>query len=112
MNSELATDMYARGIFNAFVLYKNKYNDNIDVPYREPIETTSTVTVTDNAVSPTPQRKQQPTVTPKPSSPKVEDVKLADTSSAVGTPVRTAPAQRQEPRTQAVVAPVSDKVDL
>jgi len=95
MNSEPATDMYARGIFNAFVLYKNKYNDNIDVPYREPIETTSTVTVTDNAVSPTPQRKQQPTG-----------------SSAVKTPVRTAPAQRQEPRTQAVVAPVSDKVDL
>ena len=112
MNSEPATDMYARGIFNAFVLYKNKYNDNIDVPYREPIETTSTVTVTDNAVSPTPQRKQQPTVTPPPSSPKVEDVKPTDTSSAVKTPVRTVPTPRQEPRTQAVVAPVSDKVDL
>lgn len=34
MNSPQATDMYARGIFNAFVQYKNRYHQGLVVPYK------------------------------------------------------------------------------
>lgn len=34
MNAAGAADMYARGIFNAFVQYKNKYHQGLVVPYK------------------------------------------------------------------------------
>lgn len=36
MNAAGAADMYARGIFNAFVQYKNKYHQGLVVPYKAP----------------------------------------------------------------------------
>lgn len=36
MNAAGAADMYARGIFNAFVQYKNKYHQGLVVPYKVP----------------------------------------------------------------------------
>ena len=35
LNTDSALDLYTKGIYNAFVIYKNKYNDNIDIPYRD-----------------------------------------------------------------------------
>lgn len=37
MNAAGAADMYARGIFNAFVQYKNKYHQGLVVPYKAPV---------------------------------------------------------------------------
>jgi len=34
MNSEKALDLYTRGFYNAFVRYKNKYDEGMSVPYR------------------------------------------------------------------------------
>lgn len=34
LNSNEATDLYSKGIYNAFIKYKNKYDEYIDVPYR------------------------------------------------------------------------------
>lgn len=34
LNSEAGLDCYTKGIYNAFVRYKNKYDTNIRVPYR------------------------------------------------------------------------------
>lgn len=34
LNSDEAHDLYTKGMYNAFVLYKNKYDDNVAVPYR------------------------------------------------------------------------------
>ncbi|MFQ7113567.1 N-acetylmuramoyl-L-alanine amidase family protein [Hallella bergensis] len=34
LNSEAGLDCYTKGIYNAFVRYKNKYDNNIRVPYR------------------------------------------------------------------------------
>lgn len=36
MNAAGAAEMYARGIFNAFVQYKNKYHQGLVVPYKAP----------------------------------------------------------------------------
>ncbi len=36
MSAAGAADMYARGIFNAFVQYKNKYHQGLVVPYKAP----------------------------------------------------------------------------
>ena len=36
MNAAGAADLYARGIFNAFVQYKNKYHQGLVVPYKAP----------------------------------------------------------------------------
>ncbi len=35
MVSESSLELYAKGMYNAFVLYKNKYDDRINVPYRD-----------------------------------------------------------------------------
>ncbi|MBM6992128.1 MAG: N-acetylmuramoyl-L-alanine amidase [Prevotella sp.] len=35
LNSDEALNLYAKGIYNAFITYKNKYEGNISVPYRE-----------------------------------------------------------------------------
>lgn len=34
MNAPQAADMYARGIFNAFAQYKNRYHEGLTVPYK------------------------------------------------------------------------------
>ena len=35
MNSDVALDCYTKGMYNAFIRYKNKYDTNIKVPYRD-----------------------------------------------------------------------------
>lgn len=34
LNSDVALDLFTKGMYNAFILYKNKFDDNISVPYR------------------------------------------------------------------------------
>ena len=43
MNAPQAADMYARGIFNAFAQYKNRYYEGLTVPYKAPKKVTPTV---------------------------------------------------------------------
>ena len=43
MNAPQAADMYARGIFNAFAQYKNRYHEGLTVPYKAPQKVTPTV---------------------------------------------------------------------
>lgn len=43
MNAPQAADMYARGIFNAFAQYKNRYYEGLKVPYKAPQKVTPTV---------------------------------------------------------------------
>ena len=55
MNTSLATEQYARGIFNAFVAYKKRFSGGITVPYMaEPKE------------EPKPEPKVEPKPEPKP----------------------------------------------
>lgn len=35
LNTDSALQLYTQGIYNAFVTYKNKHDDSIDVPYRD-----------------------------------------------------------------------------
>ena len=112
MNSEPAADMYARGIYNAFVLYKNKYNDNIDVPYRDQSELAGPVTADDAPVPSTPSRDQHPTASPKSSSQNIGEAKTSDTPSSSKKSVRTPSVCRQESRHQTPTLSVNDKVDV
>lgn len=79
LNSDAALPMYVAGMYNAFIKYKNKYDDNITPPYREPttIETASAMVGTPSAAprdrepatASAPAKAdnpQQPTTTPKP----------------------------------------------
>ncbi|MCL6749212.1 N-acetylmuramoyl-L-alanine amidase [Prevotella sp. TCVGH] len=43
MNAPQVADMYARGIFNAFAQYKNRYYEGLTVPYKAPKKVTPTV---------------------------------------------------------------------
>lgn len=43
MNAPQAADMYARGIFNAFAQYKNRYHEGLTVPYKAPKKVMPTV---------------------------------------------------------------------
>lgn len=43
MNAPQTADMYARGIFNAFAQYKNRYYEGLTVPYKAPQKVTPTV---------------------------------------------------------------------
>lgn len=36
MNSTQATELYAKGFFNAFIQYKNKYHQELTIPYKAP----------------------------------------------------------------------------
>lgn len=59
MNSAQASNLYAEGIFNAFLEYKNKYASHIVVPYKpSPISEPSVPSVTGNA--PVPEPKTEP----------------------------------------------------
>lgn len=43
MNAPQAADMYARGIFNAFAQYKNRYYEGLTVPYKAPKKVMPTI---------------------------------------------------------------------
>ena len=91
MNAPQAADMYARGIFNAFAQYKNRYYEGLTVPYKAPKKVTPTVpeivpqvfkqkeeTKTKKA-----KRKREPT----PVLSKKEEKKVEETSTTDSRPV-------------------------
>lgn len=91
MNAPQAADMYARGIFNAFAQYKNRYHEGLTVPYKAPKKVTPTVpeivpevykqkeeTKTKKA-----KRKREPT----PVLSKKEEKKVEETSNTDSRPV-------------------------
>lgn len=111
MNSEAALDKYARGIFNAFVAYKNKYNYGITVPFQpdpEPeIEVPSIVPPESQPVKPvkpTPPRHKPDEPKPTPAAPATPvDTARVDTVPAVSvqpvattTPDATTPAVSED----------------
>lgn len=63
LNTDSALTLFTKGIYNAFVAYKSKYNDNIDVPYRD---------TSDDFVPPTPIEPQQDDLQEKPQSSKAK----------------------------------------
>lgn len=57
MNTSLATEQYARGIFNAFMAYKKRFSGGITVPY-----------MAEPKAEPKPDPKPEPKIEPKPES--------------------------------------------
>lgn len=55
MNTSLATEQYARGIFNAFMAYKKRFSGGITVPY-----------MAEPKAEPKPEPKAEPKAEPKP----------------------------------------------
>lgn len=95
MNAPQAADMYARGIFNAFAQYKNRYHEGLTVPYKAPKKVMPTVpeivpqvfkqkeeTKTKKA-----KRKSEPT----PVLSKKEEKKVEETTTTDSRPVSESP---------------------
>lgn len=81
MNAESSTDRYARGFLKAFISYKNKYFDGLNVPYRpQDIKETQLAQVVPDEYKEKERQKQQqaaaaqkrsqPTTQPKQAEPK------------------------------------------
>ncbi|WP_456077179.1 N-acetylmuramoyl-L-alanine amidase family protein [Hoylesella timonensis] len=87
MNAPQAADMYARGIFNAFAQYKNRYHEGLTVPYKAPKKVTPTVPEIvpqvykqkEETKTKTTKRKREPTsVLSKKEEKKVEETTTTD----------------------------------
>lgn len=97
LNSDAAYDLFTKGMYNAFILYKNKFDDNISVPYRTGGGGRSGKVV---PVSPPKQVAEPVQTMPAPASRK--------TTAKPEAAAKTTPA-KPERRTAAAVA---DKTDL
>jgi len=64
LNTDEALDLFSKGIYNAFILYKNKYDDNVAIPYRDSGSDKSgeVVPVTPPKQTSTPAARQQESV--------------------------------------------------
>lgn len=65
LNSDEALPRYTKGLYNAFILYKNKYDENINVPFRSSSADRSgqvmpVTTPSNEAETPIPARKDRP----------------------------------------------------
>lgn len=91
MNAPQAADMYARGIFNAFAQYKNRYYEGLTVPYKAPQKVTPTVP----EIVPQVYKQKEETKTkkakrksePTPVLSKKEEKKVEETSTTDSRPV-------------------------
>lgn len=91
MNAPQAADMYARGIFNAFAQYKNRYYEGLTVPYKAPQKVTPTVP----EIVPQVYKQKEETTTkkakrksePTPVLSKKEEKKVEETSTTDSRPV-------------------------
>lgn len=95
LNSDAGLDSYVKGMYNAFVYYKNKFDDNINVPYRtgKAAGRAKTVPVDPPApakqsTEPRPSQPTQPVDAPALSSPKTSGArpKTAGSGQKVSTP--------------------------
>lgn len=117
MNAPQAADMYARGIFNAFAQYKNRYHEGLTVPYKAPKKVTPTVpeivpqvykqkeeTKTKKA-----KRKSEPTpVLSKKEEKKVEETTITDNRPVTESPKSEVIAETRDD----IPAPVNPDVPI
>ena len=101
MNTSLATEQYARGIFNAFVAYKKRFSGGITVPYMaEPKEETKP----EPKVEPKPESKPEPK--PEVQQPEKSDISDTPASPEVSQPeTKQSEAKQPEPK-QSEAGPV------
>ena len=90
MNTSLATEQYARGIFNAFMAYKKRFSGGITVPY-----------MAEPKAEPKPEPKPEPKVEPKP-EPQQEKSEPQETAE----PARPQPEEKQPEQKATVARPV------
>ena len=95
MNTSLATEQYARGIFNAFMAYKKRFSGGITVPY-----------MAEPKAEPKPEPKPEPKVEPKPEpqQEKSEPQETAEVTQAV--PAQPQPEEKQPEQKATVARPV------
>lgn len=103
LNSDAALDLYTKGMYNAFIRYKNKYDDNITVPYRDDNGARTADLI---AVEP-PMPTQAAPATSASTQPQPQAKADNDTRR---TPTRK-PADRKTPTPVAKPAPATAKVD-
>lgn len=95
MNAPQAADMYARGIFNAFAQYKNRFYEGLTVPYKAPKKVTPTVP----EIVPQVYKQKEETKTkkakrksePTPVLLKKEEKKVEETTTTDSRPVTESP---------------------
>jgi N-acetylmuramoyl-L-alanine amidase len=92
MNTSLATEQYARGIFNAFMAYKKRFSGGITVPYMAEPKTEP---------KPEPKPEVKPVPEPQP-EPKSEPVVEPVLPTQPETPETTAPQAVSQPEPQPV----------
>ena len=104
-------EQLGRGIFQAFVDYRNQYDKNISVPYKaEPRQEVSIPTVVpqeEAKAEPKPEPKAEPKLEPKP-EPKVEPTPAPKAEPQVEQKPQVAASVEQKPQTvmQTPAAPV------
>jgi len=112
MNSKAAEEQYARGLFNAFMAYKNKYDKNATIPYR-PAPSRKEVEIPQ--IVPQEEVKVKPSKKERPKEPKVEqqapleETTLQDSGNEFKDSVSAAPVADvipQEPEQKVEQAPV------
>ena len=92
MNSKAAEEEYAKGLFNAFMAYKKKYDKNSTIPYRP---------------EPTPKKVEIPQIVPQ------EDVKVQPSRKKEEKPVELQleqPVIKEEPTEQEVIREPKDSI--
>lgn len=95
MNAPQAADMYARGFFNAFAQYKNRFYEGLTVPYKAPKKVTPTVP----EIVPQVYKQKEETKTkkakrksePTPVLLKKEEKKVEETTTTDSRPVTESP---------------------
>lgn len=117
MNAPQAADMYARGIFNAFAQYKNRYHEGLTVPYKAPQKVMPTVP----EIVPEVYKQKEDTKTKKakrkrePTSilSKKEEKKVAETTTTDSRPVSESPKAEVIAETRDdIPAPVNPDVPI
>lgn len=117
MNAPQAADMYARGIFNAFAQYKNRYHEGLTVPYKAPKKVTPTVP----EIVPQVYKQKEETKTkkakrksePTPVLSKKEEKKVEETTTTDSRPVTESPKPEVITETRDdIPAPVNPDVPI
>ena len=102
LHSASGVEQLGRGIFQAFVDYRNQYDKNISVPYKaEPRQEVSIPTVVpqeEAKAEPKPEPKVEPTPEPKP-EPKVEPTPAPKAEPQVEQKPQVAASVEQKPQT-------------
>ena len=104
MNTSLATDQYARGIFNAFMAYKKRFSGGITVPYMaEP----KSEPRRESKPEPKPEPKAEPKAEPQQPEPlEKQDTPESPEVSLPEPPTQPQPAEKQPEQKSVEVRPI------